>query len=63
MKINAFEMARKVIKKEGIFFGLSSGAAIHAAIEAAKKITSGVIIAIFPERGEKYLTTNLFNEK
>ncbi len=56
----AFEMARQIIKKEGIFVGMSSGAAMFAAIEVAKKIKSGVIVVIFPDRGEKYLTTNLF---
>ncbi len=59
----AFEITRQIVKKEGIFVGMSSGAAMYAAIEIAKKIKSGVIIVIFPDRGEKYLTTNLFNEK
>jgi cysteine synthase B len=59
----AYEMSRQIIKKEGIFVGMSSGAAMYAAIEVAKKIKSGVIVVIFPDRGEKYLTTNLFNEK
>jgi S-sulfo-L-cysteine synthase (O-acetyl-L-serine-dependent) len=60
---DAFEMARQIIKKEGIFVGMSSGAAMYAAIEVTKKIKSGVIVVIFPDRGEKYLTTNLFNKK
>lgn len=59
----AYEMSRQIIKKEGIFVGMSSGAAMYAAIEVAKKIKSGVIVVIFPDRGEKYLSTNLFNEK
>jgi len=59
----AYEMARQIIKKEGIFVGMSSGAAMYAALEVAKKIKSGTIVAIFPDRGEKYLSTNLFNEK
>ena len=59
----AFEMTRQIVKKEGVFVGMSSGAAMYAAIEVAKKIRSGVIVIIFPDRGEKYLTTNLFNEK
>jgi S-sulfo-L-cysteine synthase (O-acetyl-L-serine-dependent) len=58
----AFEMARQIIKKEGIFVGMSSGAAMYAAIEVANKIKSGVIVVIFPDRGEKYLTTDLFNQ-
>jgi len=60
---DAYEMARQIIKKEGIFVGMSSGAAIYAALEVAKKIKSGAIVVIFPDRGEKYLSTNLFNEK
>lgn len=60
---DAYEMARQIIKKEGIFVGMSSGAAMYATIEMAKKIKSGRIVVIFPDRGEKYLTTNLFNEK
>jgi len=58
----AFEMARQIVKKEGIFVGMSSGAAMYAAIEVAKKIEFGTIVAIFPDRGEKYLSTDLFNE-
>lgn len=59
----AFEMTRQIIKKEGIFVGMSSGAAMYAAVEVAKKIKSGVIVVIFPDRGEKYLTTDLFVRK
>ena len=57
----AFEMSRKIIKHEGIFVGMSSGAALFAAIEVAKKIKSGRIVVIFPDRGEKYLSTCLFS--
>jgi cysteine synthase B len=56
----AYEMARQIIKKEGIFVGMSSGAALFAAIEVAKKIDTGTIVVIFPDSGEKYLSTNLF---
>ena len=58
---SAFKMTRKIIKEEGIFVGMSSGAAMLTAIKIARKIKSGVIVVIFPDRGEKYLTTNLFN--
>jgi cysteine synthase B len=57
----AYEMARKIVRQEGIFVGMSSGAAMYAALEIAKKIKSGIIVVIFPDRGEKYLSTNLFN--
>lgn len=57
---DAFKMTRQIAKKEGIFVGMSSGAAMYAAIETAKKIKSGNIVVIFPDRGEKYLSTDLF---
>lgn len=56
----AFEMARKLVRDEGIFVGMSSGAAMLAAVEIAKKIDSGTVVVIFPDRGEKYLSTDLF---
>ncbi len=56
----AYEMARQIASKEGIFVGMSSGAAMYAAAETAKKIVSGTIVVIFPDRGEKYLSTTLF---
>jgi cysteine synthase B len=40
---------------------MSSGAALYAVIEIAKKIDTGRIVVIFPDRGEKYLSTDLFN--
>jgi len=58
----AYEMTRQIVAKEGIFVGMSSGAAMLAAVEIAKKIVSGVIVVIFPDRGEKYLSTKLFGE-
>lgn len=57
----AFETARQLAEKEGLFVGMSSGAAMLAAAEVAKKINLGVIAVIFPDRGEKYLSTKLFN--
>jgi cysteine synthase B len=57
---DAFKIAREIVKQEGIFVGMSSGAALYAAIEIAKKIQSGTIVVIFPDRGEKYLSTHLF---
>ncbi|MCX6747308.1 MAG: cysteine synthase A [Candidatus Pacearchaeota archaeon] len=58
----AYEIAREIIKKEGIFVGMSSGASMYAALKIAKKIKSGTIVVIFPDRGEKYLSTNLFKQ-
>ncbi len=58
---DAYEMARQIIRKESIFVGMSSGAAMVAAIETAKRAERGNIVVIFPDRGEKYLSTTLFN--
>jgi cysteine synthase B len=57
----AYAMAREIIKKEGVFVGMSSGAAMLAAVKLAESIESGVIVVIFPDRGEKYLSTPLFD--
>ena len=56
----AYEMARQIVKREGIFVGMSSGAAMYAASEMAKRVEKGTIVVIFPDRGEKYLSTKLF---
>ena len=56
----AFEMARRIVREEGIFAGMSGGAAMLAACELAKKIPSGRVAVILPDRGEKYLSTKLF---
>ena len=58
----AYEMTRQIVSKEGIFVGMSSGAAMYATVQIAKKIESGIIVVIFPDRGEKYLSTKLFKE-
>jgi len=57
----AFEMSRRIINEEGIFVGMSSGAAMLAALKTIEQLDSGVMVVIFPDRGEKYLSTNLFN--
>ena len=51
----AYEMTRQIVAREGIFVGMSSGAAMYAALETAKQVDSGTIVVIFPDRGEKYL--------
>ncbi len=58
----AYEMTRQIVSREGIFVGMSSGAAMFAAVEIAKQIKSGTIVVIFPDRGEKYLSTTLFKQ-
>jgi len=60
---DAFLMTREIIKKEGIFIGISSGAALYVAIQKAKEMDFGNIVVIFPDRGEKYLSTKLFEDE
>ncbi|HRW34847.1 MAG TPA: cysteine synthase family protein [Thermotogota bacterium] len=59
---DAIQMARRIILEEGIFVGMSSGAAMIAALEIIKKLDSGTVVCIFPDRGEKYLSTNMFSD-
>lgn len=56
----AIAMAREIITKEGIFAGMSSGAAMLAALRVASRIESGNIVVVFPDRAEKYLSTPMF---
>ncbi|HHH53702.1 MAG TPA: cysteine synthase family protein [Bacteroidetes bacterium] len=57
---DAFDMARKIMKYEGIPVGMSSGAAMYAASEISKQAEKGNIVVIFPDRVDKYLSTKLF---
>lgn len=56
----AIEMARRIIKEEGIFAGMSSGAAMLAAARTAERLPGGNIVVVFPDRAEKYLSTSMF---
>jgi cysteine synthase len=56
----AFAAAKDLARKEGLFVGASSGAAMAMAIKYARKIEKGVIVTVFPDRGEKYLSTEMF---
>ena len=58
----AIDMARRIISAEGIFAGMSSGAAMLAAVRTAARIESGNIVVVFPDRAEKYLSTTMFRE-
>lgn len=58
-----YKMARLLAQKEGIFVGMSSGAAMCAALTRAKQLDQGVIVVIFPDGGEKYLSTELFDKQ
>lgn len=57
---NATQMARKLAKVEGIFAGTSSGGACYAALELAKELKEGVIVFIACDRGDRYLSSDLF---
>ena len=54
-------MAKKLAREEAIFSGMSSGGAAHAAIELAKELTEGVIVFIVCDRGDRYLSSDLFD--
>ncbi|HHU29997.1 MAG TPA: cysteine synthase family protein [Firmicutes bacterium] len=57
---DAFAMSREIVRQEGIFVGMSSGAAMLAALECIRQIDEGLVVVIFADRGEKYLSTTLF---
>jgi len=57
---DAFETTRFLAVREGLFTGMSSGAAVAGALEVAKKMKKGNIVVILPDRGDRYLSTTLF---
>jgi len=59
----AFDTARKMAREEGLFVGMSSGAAVAIALTKAQQLKKGLIVAICPDGGERYLSTTLFAEK
>lgn len=59
---DAFEHSRLLAKKEGIFVGMSAGAAMCAALVRAQQVKKGLIVAILPDGGERYLSTPLFSK-
>ena len=60
---DAFEVSRMLALKEGIFVGMSSGAAMAVALKVARKMDRGRIVVILPDGGERYLSTPLFMAK
>ncbi len=56
----SFYYARKLAREEGILVGMSSGAALAGALKVAREIDEGVIVVIFPDGGERYLSTSLW---
>jgi cysteine synthase B len=57
---DAFETTRKLAVKEGLFVGMSSGAAMYGALRMAELLKHGTIVVILPDRGDRYLSTTLF---
>lgn len=57
---DAYEMSRKLAVEMGLFVGMSSGAAVVGALQFAGNINSGTIVTLLPDRGDRYLSTNLF---
>lgn len=60
---DAFTMARRLACEEGIMAGMSSGAAMFIAVQKAMQMQEGLIVVIFPDSGERYLSTELFAVK
>jgi cysteine synthase B len=60
MQEDAVQMTRRLAKEEAVFAGMSSGGAAWAAVELAKELTSGVIVFIVCDRGDRYLSSDLF---
>jgi len=56
----AFEMTRRLAREEGLMVGMSSGAAMVVAAEVARTLEQGMLVVIFPDGGERYLSTPLF---
>lgn len=58
---DARRMTKRLAKEEGIFAGMSSGGAVHAAVELSKELEEGVIVCIICDRGDRYLSSDLFS--
>ncbi len=58
---DAFRVARDLALREGLFVGISSGAAMWGAMEVAKRMDRGTLVTVFPDRGDRYMTTPLFD--
>jgi len=60
-ELDARYMTKRLAREEAIFSGMSSGGAVHAAIELAKELTEGIIVCIICDRGDRYLSSDLFD--
>ena len=59
----AYELAREVARTEGLLVGHSSGAALWAVRQLAGTIGSGVVVTVFPDSGDRYLSMGLYSRK
>jgi len=57
---DAFETARLLAMREGLFTGMSSGAAVYGALKVAGTMKKGTVVTLLPDRGDRYLSTTLF---
>jgi cysteine synthase B len=57
---DAYETSRLLASKEGLFVGMSSGAAVAIALRLARSMRRGTIVTLLPDRGDRYLSTSLF---
>ena len=53
-------MTRRLAAEEGIFAGISSGGAVHAALKLSEELENAVIVTIICDRGDRYLSTDVF---
>jgi cysteine synthase B len=58
--VDAKIMAQRLAKEEGVFGGMSSGGAVAVALKLIEQIDNGIVVAIICDRGDKYLSTDLF---
>lgn len=61
-RIQAIKTVKQLIRKEGLFVGISTGAAVYGALETTKNLKKGKLVVISPDRIEKYFSTDLFLE-
>jgi cysteine synthase B len=57
----AYEMVRRLAREEGLLAGISSGAALAVSLDVARRLDSGVIVTVFPDGAEKYLSDSFWN--
>jgi len=58
----AQEMTRRLAREEGLLVGVSAGAAAVAALQVASQLESGVVVTVFPDAGDKYLSERFWDE-